>query len=425
MLWQESHRSKAPKDRRQQDTERIAFELYQNRLLLSKPGDERSDWQKASQIVRNPIRTTLFASNRPLIKLRKPTAKVGKFIVRDIPEWLLFSLPKLEWMKLIAVPLIIAGAGSVISGQVQREANQNSALKAYFDQLEKLTFDRELLAAKPNTGAIPLARGRTVAALRELDYKRKQQLLAFLQASNFTRAEGENKRDEKREPLISFRRQNLSNLDLHGFDLSGMDFEKTNLYRTDLHSANLNGAIFYDANLEGANLIDANLIDANLEGANLEGAKLKDANFYAARFYHADLSTARIEGAYLYDANLMDADLSGAFLFYADLRGTNLINANLRGTTLGYVNLIGANLNGADLSNANLQGADLRGANLLNANLLNANLEGADFSSADATGLELRKGYICRTQLPEMIISIDSYRDCGQLYDNWVLEQQH
>jgi uncharacterized protein YjbI with pentapeptide repeats len=303
MPWQWLNKSKARQsfqERCQQDTERIAFELYQNRLLLGRPGDEHSDWQKASQIARNPIRTTLFASNRPLIKLRKPTAKVGKLIVRDIPEWLLFSLPKLEWMKLLAVPLAITLAGSVISRQVQREANQNSALKAYFDQLEKLTFDRELLADKPNTGAIPLARGRTVAALRELDHERRKQLMAFLQASELTTV-----KEEDKEPVISFKRQDLTKLDLHGINLRSAD-----LSRADLSDAYLGDAYLKDANLGDANLSRATLSYANLFGANLNGANLSYAN---------------LSGANLNGANLSDADLSGAYLCRTTLpKDTNL-----------------------------------------------------------------------------------------------------
>jgi uncharacterized protein YjbI with pentapeptide repeats len=374
MPWQESHRSKAPKDRRQQDTERIAFELYQNRLLLGRAGDERSDWEKASQIVRNPIRTTLFASNRPLIKLRKPTAKVGKLIVRDMPEWLLFSLPKLEWMKLLAVPLIIAGAGSLISGQVQREANQNSALKTYFEQLEKLTFDRELLADKPNTGAIPLARGRTVAALRELDYERRKQLVAFLQASELTKV-----KEEGKEPVISFSRQDLSKLDLHGLNLSSADFQAAVLSIANLEGAVLEGASLYKANLEGATLEGANLFEANLKGANLEGAVLV--------------------GASLYEANLSIANLAGADLGSANLARAVLYKADLAGATLA-----GATLEGADLYKANLAGADLAGASLYKANLAGASLYKANLAGAK----------LCRTTLPKDT-NLDPNRDCEKL----------
>ena len=381
-----------------QATERIAFELYQNRLLLGRPGDQGSDWEKACEIARSPIGTTLFASNRPLIKLRKPTAKLGKFIARDIPEWLLFSLPKLEWMKLLAVPLAITLAGSVISRQVQREASQNSALKAYFDQLENLTFERELLTDKPKSGAIPLARGRTVAALRELDYERRKQLLAFLQASELTKVLTKVK-EKGKEPVISFRRQDLSKLDLHGINLSSADFQDANLYQ-----ANLEGANLRDANLEGANLGEANLEKAFLGYANLKGAYLIEANLEGANLSFAKLEGAKLSQANLEGADLRGANLEGATLHLANLGGANLFNANLEEAYLGFANLegatlINAKLGGANLFNANLKGADLRDANLEGAYLRGANLKGAK---------------LCRTTLPKDT-NLDPNRDCKEL----------
>jgi uncharacterized protein YjbI with pentapeptide repeats len=189
---------------------------------------------------------------------------------------------------------------TTLQTQVQREANQNSALKAYFDQLEKLTFDRELLADKPNTGAIPLARGRTVAALRELDHERRKQLMAFLQASELTTV-----KEEDKEPVISFKRQDLTKLDLHGINLRSAD-----LSRADLSDAYLGDAYLKDANLGDANLSRATLSYANLFGANLNGANLSYAN---------------LSGANLNGANLSDADLSGAYLCRTTLpKDTNL-----------------------------------------------------------------------------------------------------
>lgn len=177
-------KSKAEKQR--ESTERVALELYHNRLRLGKLGDTHSDWQEAEKIVRSPIRTTLFASNRPFILGKNPIKQAVKGITWDIPKWFLFSLPQLEGMKLLAVPLVLAAATSLITGQIQREANQNAVLKAYLDKLETLTFEQNLLGETPDKsseGTIVLARGRTVAALRELDLSRRTQLIAFLQAS--------------------------------------------------------------------------------------------------------------------------------------------------------------------------------------------------------------------------------------------------
>ena len=270
-------------EKQREDTERIALELYHNRLLRGKPGDEHSDWAKAEKIVRSPIRTTLFASNRPLIKLRQPTQQAFKLLAWDTPKWFLVTFPQLELVKLLAVPLVLAAAGSIITGQIQREANQNAVLKAYFDKLEELTFGQKLLAETPNEGAIVLARGRTVAALHELDHARKTQLIAFLAASDLSQI-----KEESAEPVISFNGQNLSGLDLHEINLSNVDFQSSNL-----NSANLQGAYLDSANLQGAYLDSANLQGASLDSANLEGASLYSANLQGASLNSANLSGAR------------------------------------------------------------------------------------------------------------------------------------
>ena len=372
-------------ENRREDIERVALELYRNRLLLGKPGDEHSDWTKAEKIVRSPIRTTLFASNRPLIKLRQPTQQAFKFLAWDTPKWFLFSLPQLEWMKLLAVPLVIAAAGSIITGQIQREANQNAVLKEYFDKLEELTFGQNLLAATPNEGAIVLARGRTVVALRELDLSRKTQLIAFLQASDLSQIT-----ENSAEPVISFKAQNLSDLDLRRVNLSGLDFQ-----RAALRNANLQGADLLNANLEGAALRNANLQGAYSQNANLQGASLWDTN---------------LQGAYLQNANFQ-----GAYLQSANLEGADLWDANFQ-----RADLWDANLEGADLLNANLEGADLLNANLEGADLLNANLEGADLSGANLqralnlTQDQLALANLCRTKLPQDI-TLDPNRDCEEL----------
>ena len=206
-------------EKQREDTERVAWEIYAHRYKPGTQLDKDELWKEAEQIVRSPIKTTFFASNRPLIKLRKPTKQAFRVIAWDAPKWFLFSLPQLEWMKLLAVPLVIAAAGSIITGQIQREANQNASLKAYFDKLEELTFEQNLLGEKPNEGAVVLARGRTVAALRELDLSRRTQLIDFLQASDLSEI-----KEDSAVPVISFKSQNLSSLDLHGVNLSGLDF---------------------------------------------------------------------------------------------------------------------------------------------------------------------------------------------------------
>ncbi|PZV06602.1 MAG: hypothetical protein DCF32_09490 [Leptolyngbya sp.] len=307
-------------EKQRADTERIALGIYHNRLLLGKPGDECSDWAKAEKIVRSLFRTTLFASNRPFILGRKPAKQAFKVIAWDAPRWFLFSLPQLEWIKLLAVPLVIAAAGSIITGQIQREANQNAVLKAYFDKLEELTFERNLLAETPDEGAIVLARGRTVAVLRELDFARRTQLIAFLQASDLSQII-----EDSAEPVISFKAQNLSGLNLRRVHLSGLDFQEADLERTNLKKAHLERTNLEEADLENANLKKAHLVEANLEKADLKKVNLEEADLESANLKRADLSHANLERAFLLNANFEGAvDLTQDQLALAELCRTTL-----------------------------------------------------------------------------------------------------
>lgn len=358
----------------QQDIKKIAHAVYLNRVQLSKPGDAQTDWETACKIASNPLQKLLFVANQPLIRLKQPAGKSLKFMAWDMPRWFLFSFPQLEWMKLVAVPLVLAAAGSIISSQIQRESNQITALKQYFDQLERLTFDQKLLDDKPNTGAIVIARGRTVASLRELDIKRKRQLLAFLQASELLHTN-----DPKREPIISFKAANLSEMDLSGADLSEADLQDAFLNR-----ASLNEAVLASANLKGAGLRNANLQRARLDKANLEKAVLRSAN---------------LKGAVLRNANLKEA-----FLLRANLEGASLDGANLEGAFLG-----GANLAGASLNSTNLKEAFLGHANLQRVFLDRANLQGAFLGGANLQGT-----FLCQTILPKGI-DLDPDRDCDRL----------
>ena len=445
---------KSNEEEQEKRLNRIAYEVYQNRRSRGKSGDAQSDWQTAEKIAGTRIRIMLFLGNCLLIRLDKRADQTFKVIAWDTPRWFLFSLPKLEWVKLLAVPLALGAAGSIITAQIQREANQNSVLKAYFDQLEELTFNQDLLAEEPQTGAIVLARGRTMAVLRELDLQRKTQLLAFLQASGLSRFDGQSEVIE--EPVISFKNQDFSDLDLRGVNLGRTDFSQANLRNTNLEraflgDANLEWANLADANLTGAFLVDANLTEAYLGDADLEGANLADANLEGANLVDANLTEAFLTDANLTEAFLRAANLEGAFLGEANLEGAILGEANLTGANLGAANLEGAflraanlegaslgeaNLTGANLGAANLEGASLRDANLTGANLGVANLEWADLRAvnlegafledanlegavllrtrlSNAEGLtaeQLSKAQLCETELPDYIDFDPNYR---------------
>jgi uncharacterized protein YjbI with pentapeptide repeats len=438
MYWNRQQRATpqpSTEERQREQVAKVAHELYRNRLLLGRLGDSQSDWIAAEAIVGNPMRTTLFVSNRPLIKLRKPAGQTIRDVVWELPKWMLLSLPKLEWVKLLAVPLALGFMGSVITSQIQREANQNAILKAYFDQLETLIFEHSLLSEIPAPGAVVLARGRTVAALGELDLKRRSQLVAFLQASALCRF-GE----DGKEPIISFSNQNLAGLNLNSITLDNTDFSYATLRTaklagTSLVGANLAEADLRETDLPRANLQDANLARGRLDRANLQGAELLGSNLSGASLTRGNLRRASLRGANLAGASLEQANLSRASLDIASLAGanltrTNLAAANLLGTNLQDTNLGRANLQGAKLRVANLQRSNLTAANLRRADLVGANLRGATLADAnlqgarligtnltdipDLTQAQLAHARLCGVKLPNGL-ALDPNRDCSGL----------
>ena len=63
---QQSHKQK-----KREHVKQVAYEIYQNWLLLERKGDDKSDWETVDKIVRRACRTTLFTINHPLIKVEK------------------------------------------------------------------------------------------------------------------------------------------------------------------------------------------------------------------------------------------------------------------------------------------------------------------------------------------------------------------
>jgi uncharacterized protein YjbI with pentapeptide repeats len=315
------------------------------------------------------------AVQNPAQKMWVRSAKV----ILSIVKWFCFSLPQLDWMKLLAVPLVIAAAGSIITGQIQREANNNAALKNYFDQLSELVFKNKLITELNKESPLSttiIARGKTIATLRELDVRRRRQLMAFLQASTLTSyaniKEGFHSRNR---PVLSFTKQNLSELDLSDTGLQKVDFLEADLSRTILSHSNLSKAMLWKANLQEADLQGADLQEANLYMADLQGADLQGANLQGANLQGANLQeTTGLTPQQLRKARSMPlAFYSSALLRELELPPDH--NKNLKDNM---------NLKEYKLQKADLQEANLRNTNLQEADLRNTNLEGADLRNVES-----------------------------------------
>jgi uncharacterized protein YjbI with pentapeptide repeats len=221
-----------------------------------------------------------------------------------------------DWLKLLVVPLVIAGAGIWFNRQ-QREREleiaerrtQDEALQAYLDQMSAMLIPNKdqpsLYKARPGDSLSFVARARTLTVLSRLDDERKERVMQFLYESDLI---------SSAQPVL---------------DLSGADLRGVNLSRAGLIGAYLHGVNLSEANLHGVYLVGTNLL-----GADLREADLREAGLEAANLGVADLREADLRGAYLRGADLRAADLSRASLIETYLEGTNLRGADLREANL-------------------------------------------------------------------------------------------
>lgn len=399
-LWKRKAKPlKRPEENQQEQVERVAYGLYQNRLLLNRSGDEQSDWSTAEKIVESRFKTVLFTCHRRLIKLEK---NIWEPILMWANNQALLSLLGLMGN----VGLIIAVITYVGSEKQRRNA-------------EVLNAWQTLTSAHGQAGS-----GGRIQALE------------FLNASP-----GANWR--RRFPwfcaplsLCTWPQESLAGVNL-SVDMSAADQESTStnkplpgkgayLLRIQLPKAILSGANLKDAHLGLANLQGTNLNRTNLERAQLGGANLKDASLDFANLQGTYLGGANLQGAHLANTNLQGtnlwySNLENAYLGDANFQGANLKEANLKGAGLWAANLEGANLEwanleGANLERANLEGASLGGANLNSTIFLSTDLRGTENLSQQVLESSNSSPLVCNSPLPAGIeIEGGKDRDCDQM----------
>ena len=257
-----------------------------------------------------------------------------------------------HWLDLLIIPIVLA-AGALwfkrvevgIARTVEIDRAQETALDTYFDRMSELLLDKDnpLIASESGSPCQEMATTRTLAVLRRLDEKRRNQVFQFLRDARLlgrTEVLDINKTvTRENDPIAVFQDRNMSDMVLEGANLGGANLDGSDLKGTNLKGANLEGANLKGANLFGADLERANLIEANLETAGLQLANLKGANLFEANLESAQLKLTILTRAILCKANLESAIMWGADLEAADLLGANLEGANLYG-----VNLKGAQL---------------------------------------------------------------------------------
>ena len=219
-----------------------------------------------------------------------------------------------DFLQLLIVPLMLVAIGLVFSLQqdarqqrvedqrakaereLAEQRAQDEALQAYLDQMSGLLLERDLRASEKGSEVRTLARARTLTVLGRLAPSHKTALMQFLVEADLVQ------RVDGRDPIISLRGANLSDVFLNGANLSGADLVFAELGGADLSATDLSGI-----DLVGADLSDANLASAFLREANLKGAVLRNASLYNADLSKADLTVTDLSGT-----DLSRADLYGA-----------------------------------------------------------------------------------------------------------------
>lgn len=215
-----------------------------------------------------------------------------------------FGITLWEWVKLLVVPVVIAGGGIWFNRQ-QRDRElrnaeqraQDEALQAYLDQMSGLLADKDrpLHRAQVGDSLSTIARARTLTVLPRLDGARKGSVLQFLSEAGLVRKVGlvtEAGRGTYHtyDRVFHLDRADLSKVVLYWASLQGARLREANLSRAELYRANL-----IEAHLSKATLNGANLSEAELGGADLRGAKLRGADLYGTDLSGADLSEAYVE----------------------------------------------------------------------------------------------------------------------------------
>ena len=297
-----------------------AHQIWKKRQLDGREGTPQRDWEEAKKYFER-LRWEVL-----LWELRQILTETLQSLW-SIPKFILWTLPTSEWIKLLAAPLVLSIAGSIITSRLQEESKKNERLNKYFDKIESLVFERGLLDAEKDSPVRVIAKSRSLTVLRDLDVKRKELVITFLEASNLVNRNNDN-------DGISLAYLNLENINLYGLNLEGAELRETNLLKANLNRAKLNGADLSFAKLNGANLGGADLSDALLFSADLNGALLYFAKLNGADLYFAKLNGAELNGADLSRAKLSRADLNGAILRGTNLRNARFNKADLRGANL-------------------------------------------------------------------------------------------
>jgi uncharacterized protein YjbI with pentapeptide repeats len=212
-----------------------------------------------------------------------------------------------DWLQLLGIPLALAALAFLLSEaqdnrdyRRSRDADRESALRAYLAQMSDLMLKYELLK-KPPSEVKEVARTATLTTVRRLDGVRKGVVVRLLVEAHLL---------EQPNPTVPLREADLTGAflegaDLRGADLAHADLRGANLVIADLTGANLDDDDLDKADLTGTNFAHASLRRAAITNADLGGACFVKTDLSNAIFVDSDIDFAHFSGA-------VGADLDGA-----------------------------------------------------------------------------------------------------------------
>lgn len=261
-------------------------------------------------------------------------------------------LRKFDWLQiigLIAIPTIgvaVTGMGYWITqkqGDIEAESQRYAVMSSYYDQMRELVINGKLLES-PGENVLSLSKTITLSAFRQLDGKRRGEILKSLYDMNLVgkcEPNAKTRKIDKCQPnsVLPITNARLDDLKFdEEISLTGINLTNTWLLKADLNEIDLSSA-----NLSFARLNDAKLNKTTLEGANLSAALLQNTQMRGAKLKSADLRNADLT-----NANLQEADLQCAHLQSTNLKNVDLRNANLKNTKYDSKTIFPKNFNKKD-----------------------------------------------------------------------------
>lgn len=307
--------------------ERIAEQLYRNRVSRDQDGDARSDWQKAEKISKNPISRFAFEQAKTwhslikAIELHWITSAFTGFYT-DLKRTKI-----IDFLELFTTLYLIYTASHyfVTSQERQKQTHYqawgvinsavgNEAGGGRKSAIEDLWNDEVSLAGLDISGA----------HISDLDLSVHCRLIGFKIASHAC---------ERGIPLTVKKKANLqeanfSNSKLEGINLELANLENANFEKAILKRANLAGSYLNSVKASYADLSDSNLSNTYLAGANFESANLKNADLSNAYLAQANFDKANFHGANLSNAHFEEDSLKKAIFCNTELPDTITIQSD-------------------------------------------------------------------------------------------------